>query len=488
MLNLQYIKSKFTVSNLWIACLASVLVGLYLSQFWGSVLGDYLPSLIGLFFIMLVLFWKKTFMFVVLILLAFTLGMWRGHEAQARLGVYDELFSKTITVQGTVSDDPAYTKSYSGKTQYEFHISQISLAGKPLPDNLRIRTNRGITLKRGYSVRVKGTLNKTLGRAQAGAISFGEIDITSTKQSRLERIRQQFITGVYSSLPEPAASLGLGYLIGIRSSIPATLTLALTITGLTHIVAVSGYNLTIIVRAIRRVFGKLSRYQNVILSAALIGIFVLCTGNNPSIARATIISLLGLVAWYYGREFRPILLILWGAVITAWISPTYVWGNIGWYLSFLAFIGILMVAPIIRRLIFKDNQLKLFGGIVLETLCAQLMTMPYIIAIFGTVSLIALPANVLVLPLIPLAMLFTLIAGIAGAVAPALAGWFAWPAHYILAFQIWVVESLSKISWAQIKLSLQAPDTILIYTVIIIILLIYRHKHPKPIVTTTVVV
>ena len=98
---------------------------------------------------------------------------------------------------------------------------------------------------------------------------------------------------------------------------PLSINTQLAAVGLTHIIAVSGYNLTIIIRAMRRLLTKRSKYQSTLLSFGLIAVFLLVTGFSASIVRAAIVSGLSLIAWYYGRAFRPLLLILLSAVITA---------------------------------------------------------------------------------------------------------------------------------------------------------------------------
>src|SRR5205807_2186671 len=104
---------------------------------------------------------------------------------------------------------------------------------------------------------------------------------------------------------------------------------------------VSGYNLTIIIRGLNRL--KLgSKYQRLILSLAFIAFFVLVTGFSASIVRAAIVSTLSLWAWFYGRKIRAVLLIAFTAALTGLINPFYIWGDLGWYLSFLAFFGVLI--------------------------------------------------------------------------------------------------------------------------------------------------
>jgi len=119
--------------------------------------------------------------------------------------------------------------------------------------------------------------------------------------------------------------------------------------GLTHIIAVSGYNLTIILHAGKRLLGKRSKRISTFLSLALIAVFLLLAGASASIVRAAIVSVLSIAAGYYGRTFKPLNLIVLAAAITAWANPVYVWSDVSWYLSFLAFYGVMVVSPLIQK-------------------------------------------------------------------------------------------------------------------------------------------
>ena len=168
------------------------------------------------------------------------------------------------------------------------------------------------------------------------------------------KLRRYFAAGMQTALPEPAASLGLGLLIGQRSTLPADILLAMTTVGLVHIVAVSGYNVTILARAVQRTKIARSKFQQLFLALTLILMFIIITGFSASVVRAAIVSSLSLWAWYFGRSIKPMLLILFVAALTALINPIYVWSDIGWYLSFLAFFGVLIVAPLLgQRLLGK---------------------------------------------------------------------------------------------------------------------------------------
>ncbi|MGB4966830.1 MAG: ComEC/Rec2 family competence protein, partial [Candidatus Saccharimonadales bacterium] len=178
---------------------------------------------------------------------------------------------------------------------------------------------------------------------------------------------------------------------------------------------------------------------------ALMGMFLLFTGASASIVRASIVSTLSLAAWYYGRRVRPLLLVLGPAALTAYANPVYVWSDIGWYLSFLAFFGILMIAPKVLELLYPGRQPPLLVQVAVETFAAELMTIPLILYIFGQVSFVGLLANVLVVSMIPLAMLLCLLAGIAGIALPMLAGLIALPARYLLTYMIDTALVLSRV-------------------------------------------
>jgi len=83
--------------------------------------------------------------------------------------------------------------------------------------------------------------------------------------------------------------------------------------------------------------------------------------------------------------------------------------------------------------------------IVIESLCAEALTLPYVLAIFGQMSLVGLPANVLVVAFVPLAMLLCVIAGLAGMLVPVFAGWLAWPARLVLTYMLDAANLLSRI-------------------------------------------
>jgi len=267
----------------------------------------------------------------------------------------------------------------------------------------------------------------------------------------LEQVRRRFASGLQSALPEPLASFGLGLLVGQKNTLPTRVSQTLLMVGLTHIIAVSGYNLTIILRAVRKILGERSKFQTLSASLGLMVLFLAVAGSSPSLARAALVSALSLAAWYYGRVIKPLPLLLFAAAITVLVNPLYFRGNVSWWLSFLAFFGVMIVAPLLTRRIFGMREPRLLTAVVIESLCAETMTLPYVLHTFGQLSLVSLPANLLVVALVPLAMLLTLVAGLAGMLVAAFAGWFAWPARLLLTYMLDVANLLSRIPHAFVQ-------------------------------------
>jgi competence protein ComEC len=385
---------------------------------------------------------------VLLVLFCFGIGWWRGGMYMQRLATNESFYDQKITIIGTATDEAVYGKFY----QLEFTLSNVRVVAPGQADLAGSITVRGFgasMVNRGDLVVAEGKLKPSLGNNIA-SMGFATIEVLHHDDTWLNNFRRSFAAGMQSALPEPAASFGMGLLIGQRSTLPEDVSEQLRHVGLTHIIAVSGYNLTVIVMACRKLLAKRSKYQATVLCLALIAVFLLITGSSPPIVRASVISLLGIWAWYYGREIKPLVLLLVGGAITVIANPLYLWGNVSWYLSFLAFFGVLVLAPLVAKRWWKREP-GLLAGVLIETMCASILVVPYVLYIFGQTSTVSLVANLLVVPLIPLAMVLGLIAGLGGMLLPALAGWLAWPAKIVLVYMLDVAGLLSKVPHAFIE-------------------------------------
>lgn len=410
--------------------------------------------------------------------LCFGIGWWRGSVYMHKLAIHQSLHFEKVTLVGRATEDAIYGKRY----QLEFPVSNVEVAAPmrtSLVGNVTVRGFGEPAVYRGDIVQVSGKLFPTRGNSLA-SISFADLTVLRRDDSWIHELRRKFAAGVQSALPEPAASFGLGLLIGQRNTLPEENTEQLRHAGLTHIIAVSGYNLTIIVLACRRLLAKRSKFQATFACLALIGIFLLITGTSPPIVRAAIISMLSIGAWYYGRAIKPLVLLLLAAAITVLANPIYLWGNVSWYLSFLAFFGVLVLAPLITKRIIGDREPRVLTGILIESACASVLVLPYILFIFGEMSLVSLPANLLVIPFIPFAMMLGLGAGLVGMFAPVVSGWLAWPAKWLLTYMLDVAHLLSSIPHAFVEnINFPLAYMIVSYAVIGFVCLVLWKKTRK---------
>lgn len=414
---------------------------------------------------------------VTIIFFGLCLGWWRGSQFLIKLEPYKSIDKQTVEVEIVADTDG----TYGDKTQLSFDGTNVHII-KPfdeyLPGKVKIQGFGEQAVYRGDVVRAEGKFFPTRGSRQ-GTISFADLKVDGRDGSLINKLRLRFTAGIESALPEPVASFALGLLIGQRNTLPDDVNKQLSAVGLTHIIAVSGYNLTIIVRAVRRFGRKRSKYQTTILSILLILGFLLVTGFSASIVRAAIVSILSLGAWYYGRKFRPLLLLSLAAVLTAGWNPLYIWSDIGWYLSFLAFYGVIVLVPLVIKRFSPKKSPKPLTYLLLESTAAQIMTAPLILYIFGVTSTVALISNLLIVPLVPLAMLLALGAGLAGMLVSVIAGWLAWPAKILLTYMLDIVSLLSRIPHAAISRSLPLASLICLYVVLAFISFVIWRKTDK---------
>ena len=457
--------------------LAASLCGVAISKF----LMRGIPSWYCLFaaiFLLAALRHRHALSVVAVLLLGFGVGLWRGGNFLKLITPYQDLSGKKVTVLVKADSSAVYGKN----KQMEFDASHVMIVAPyrvTLPGRMLITGYGSNSLLRGDTVQVSGKLYARRGGKQAG-ISYGEIQVLARSSSLLERLRRNFLTGLATALPEPHDQFAAGLLIGQRSELPTNVTTTLQIVGLSHVIAVSGYNLTILAEVARRKLGKKSKFRSTVISIGLILLFVGLAGSSSSIARAAFVSLLTVVAAHYGRSVQPLLLILLAAAYTTLSNPLNLWTDIGWYLSFLAFFGVLIIAPAVqKRFLGNKKEPNTVVLLVIETSSAQVMTIPIIMYIFGQVSMVSLMSNILVVPLVPLAMLLSVVAGLGGMIAPAVAGVLAWPARMLLGFMLGVCSLLSRIPHAMSSLQIGVVVMCSMYAALVIVVIVMRKKASK---------
>lgn len=472
-----YLRRKLHVS--WIIAITStaLFVGVVLAHAIApGTFSSIAWLLAGILLLVATAVYRRMWVVSLAIIAGLCIGLWRGSVHADDLAVYRQLYGKTAELSGTVAEDIDTNK----RGQLVLRLKDITVAGHSLKGLMWVTVRApNATIQRSDRVTVRGKISEGFGTFAASIYTASLLDIARPQPGDIAlSVRNWFAGGVDKATNEPQTSLGLGYLVGQRRGLPEELDTALRTAGLTHIVVASGYNLTILVRLSRRLFEKVSKYLSLLASSSMILGFIAVTGMSPSMSRAGLVAGLSLLAWYYGRRFHPLVLLPLVVAITVLVNPSYAWGDLGWQLSFAAFAGVMIVAPLANAYFFGDKPERPLGRILIETLAAQLCTLPIILLTFGQLSIVAPIANLLILPFVPLAMLLTFIAGIGGLLVPGLAHIVGLPAELLLSYMTQTIMYVGKLPWATREVALSAVGAVLFYA-LIIGLAVYMQRKTK---------
>jgi len=397
------------------------------------------------------LFVRKMYILPVVACMAGLLGIAYGSLNLMGRDKYAPFVGKDATVRGKVKEDIGNTSTGGISVQ----LDTVSIDGLALPGSVLVTGRAAGEILRGDTLEIEGKVREGFGSFPASITMGRLVAIERHPLGDVGRmVRDWFADKVRAVIPEPQASLGIGFLTGQKSALPSDLSDALKIAGLTHIVVASGYNLTILVRLARKLLLRMSKYLSMVSSSLMILAFVAITGLSPSMTRAGLVSGMSLLSWYYGHAFHPLILLPIAAAITVAFQPSYVWGDMGWQLSFAAFMSVMIIAPLLQTYFFGNKEPGIFRQILGETIAAHLVTIPIIAIGFGTVSNVAIIANLLVVPLVPLAMLLTFLCGIGALVSLPFIQLIAVPTTWLLGYMTSVASYVADLPWAQSRLSL----------------------------------
>lgn len=260
----------------------------------------------------------------------------------------------------------------------------------------------------------------------------------------LFRLRQRGLSALAASLAEPANALAGGLLFGTNQGLSQDWQNDFSAVGLSHILVASGYNVALVVLFIWFLLANCSyrwRYFFAMLGAISFAILV---GGDGAVIRATIFCLLVLSAKMIGRPINYFLLLSYLLVIMLWWRPSLVFANLGFQLSLLATLGIIYLSPALEK-IFRRFLSGPLAKILAVSTAAQLAVGPWLAYRLGSISLIALVANPLLLPLVPWLMFNALIAGGVYLWWPSLGLVLAYPAHLPAQLLMSGVEILAQL-------------------------------------------
>lgn len=266
------------------------------------------------------------------------------------------------------------------------------------------------------------------------------------------RLKHHAADTINRILSEPEASLLNGILLGIRGNIPQDLYEKFNATGTSHIIVISGSNISLVVMlfllAGRYLVG---RNRAIWLALAGVTLYTVMVGADAAVVRAAMMGGLYVLSMQLGRPNASRNTLFAAAWLMTVQNPLVLW-DVGFQLSFMATLGLAALVPALKKVVPPWLATGFLGEGLLMTLAAQIATTPLILYQFGRLSLISLLANLLVVPVQPWVMFgggAAMLGGMVSLLFGKLLGWVAW---LPLAWTVRVVEWAAGIGGAQMAL------------------------------------
>lgn len=304
----------------------------------------------------------------------------------------------------------------------------------------------------------------------------------------LQQSRESVEAQINALFPEPHAALLTGLLTGVRRGLPDDILEDFRRTGLTHILAISGYNITIILALAGSALFFLPFRRRLPFAVIAVTAFVLFVGAGSPVVRAAIMGVIGLLALQTGRPYHARLALLWSASIMLWFNPKLLWYDAGFQLSFLAVAGLTETGADIQRWCRFLPQRFAIREAFATTLAAQIAVVPWSVLQFQSLSLIAPLANIAVAPLIPPAMLLGALSVLGGMIFSPLGMLLCIPAWLLLEAIVRINALLAAVPGASVGIAwLNTAWLAAYYLLLIAGLWLRQQARHKPLPQPTIV-
>jgi competence protein ComEC len=410
-------------------------------------------------------------------LLILSLGWWRYDPARpilapGPLAEYND--GDGVTFRGLVVNDPV-PRDRQANLQVSVHELKAQHAWMPMRGQVLVQVPSYEAHRYGDELEIHGKLQtpsdsdgfsyRTYLARQGihSVLRYPRITLLARDQGQtllaflyaLKRRTQSVITTI---MPEPEAALLTGILVGSDEGIPRSLMDKFRATGTAHIIAISGFNITLISAALVKVFSRLlQRYAALVVAVGAIALYSILVGAEPPVVRAAIMGGLSALALIVGRQSDAVTSLFAAAwVMTAW-QPFALW-DIGAQLSFAASLGLILYAEKLQKgaeswlerfvsMGAATRVARLLNESLLVTLAAMITTLPLMVYHFGHFSPLSLLCNLLILPVQPTIMCLGSTAAMAGLAYLPLGQLLGWAAWLLLTYTIRAVEITAN--WIQ---------------------------------------
>lgn len=454
-------------SQVFFYLLSSFIIGVFLASFFNfSQALIYILLIISICIMALPGFKNRWSLLIAFMLIVFVGGVARFNSSNFSVGNLTDSIGREVSIPGYIDSEPEID---GGRARFIFSAEGgFASGGKNKKERILVTTSAFPRREFGDQLSIKGKLELPQNFTEFDYVTYlkkdgirmtlfypqeikktyfdlsGGIKFKIMIYHNIFTFKDKFQTAINLSIPEPNAAFINGILLGTRQNIPDDLKNAFSKTGTTHILAISGYNIMIISEAI--LLGLVWFFRRRVafwISVGIIILFVILTGASASVVRAAVMGLLLSFAHGYGRLYDQKNSIILAGAVMIWFNPMVLVFDIGFQLSFVAVLGLIYLYPWLDYKLYKIPKLGGLRELILMTLSAQVAVFPLLIYYFGSFSLVSLPANILILPLAPAAMLIGFITGLVGIVYQPIAqiiGYIVWA---ITEYQIAIVRYLS---------------------------------------------
>ncbi|MDO8443255.1 MAG: ComEC/Rec2 family competence protein [bacterium] len=409
--------------------------------------------------------------------------------------VYYQLFSyfqfKNINIPfGKEGEFSGLVEGVRGGATQEL---KLSLDGDYRGD-ISVRLSPYPEFKYGDVVKISGKINKPdeqynnyfLSRGIFGQTNFPKIELIEKNKgnfikAKLFLFKEKIMNVFKSSLPKEKSAFLAGITIGAREDFSKEFKDKMSMSGTTHLVALSGYNISVIVLAVGLLFNSFfGSAISFYLSVLTITLFVLMAGAEASVVRAAIMGTIGLFAIQTERLFNPRNAIVIAAFIMALFNPRVLVFDIGFQLSFAALLGIVYLAPSLKNIFNVES-----GGFLswkenaITTSAAQIMALPILLSSFGVFSLTSILANILILEFIPITMSIGFAMAFLGLVSGFLAKTLGVLVNIFITYEFFIINIFSRFSIPLKTEGLSFYFWVIYYALIFVFVLFYKNHDEK---------
>jgi competence protein ComEC len=301
----------------------------------------------------------------------------------------------------------------------------------------------------------------------ASIINYPRASLLATGQGNPVRawiydVRAELSSSLEDALPEPEAALAQGILLGRRASLPDDLKQDLNDTNTSHLIAVSGYNVTLVAGLfIAALAWLIGRRPAAWLALLAIISYAMLVGGQPSVQRAAIMGGMYVVATALGRQSGALQgLALAGAGMAAF-DPLLMKG-ISFQLSFASTLGLIVFSPALRARTEEalarwspDREvagpLRALIELTAVTVAAIAFTLPITAVNFHRISLIAIPANLLTVPAFPVIMVASALTAVGGMIAAPVGTFLGWITYVPVVYMVAAVRLLADLPFAAVS-------------------------------------